>query len=218
MKRILIVSLLTGAMLTTPAPVTAQVLGLPVFNSGVTSGLGIMGDVGFPNDDAGLETTYGATATLGVGLVALSATVARTGIESTGEDFTTLGAAATLKVFGGPLIPLAVTLQGGVGYAEVAEGVNTLHVPIGIGVALTIPSVAVAIKPWIAPRLDISRVSGDSVATAETESMFGISAGIDFNLINGLGFRAAYDLVDTEGGSPAVFSIGAGYHFRLPGL
>jgi hypothetical protein len=45
-----------------------------------------------------------------------------------------------------------------------------------------------------------------------------LSGGIDFNLINGLGFRAAADYVDGDGGSYTVFSVGAGYSFRIPGL
>ena len=218
MKLARVAMIVASALALGPGTARAQVYGLPVFNSGVSSGLGIMGDVGFPNDDSNLKTTYGATATLGLGLVGFSASVARSGVESTDSNFTSVGGTANLKVFGGPLIPLAATLQAGVAFAEVADGVNNLRVPIGIGFTLTIPSVAVAIKPWLAPRLEISRVYGDNVLEDDTDARFGLSGGIDFNLINGLGFRAAADYVNADGSSPTVFSIGAGYNFRIPGL
>jgi opacity protein-like surface antigen len=218
MKRTGVWMVLVSALLLVPDSAPAQVLGLPVFNSGVSSGLGLMGDVGFPNDDSDLQTTYGATATLGLGLLGFSASVARSGIESTDRDFTSVGGTANLKVLGGPLIPLAVTLQGGASYAEIADGVNNLRIPIGLGLTLTIPSVAVAIKPWLAPRIEINRISGDNVIDTDTDTSFGLSGGIDFNLINGLGFRAAADYVDGDGGSYTVFSVGAGYSFRIPGL
>ncbi len=218
MKLARVAMIVASALTLGPGTARAQVYGLPVFNSGVSSGLGIMGDVGFPNDDSNLKTTYGATATLGLGLVGFSASVARSGVESTDSNFTSVGGTANLKVFGGPLIPLAATLQAGVAFAEVADGVNNLRVPIGIGFTLTIPSVAVAIKPWLAPRLEISRVYGDNVLEDDTDARFGLSGGIDFNLINGLGFRAAADYVNADGSSPTVFSIGAGYNFRIPGL
>ncbi|NNG16532.1 MAG: outer membrane beta-barrel protein [Gemmatimonadales bacterium] len=218
MKHTGVSMVLVSALLFGPGLAQAQVLGLPVFNSGVSSGLGLMGDVGFPNDESGLQTTYGATATLGIGLIGFSASVARSGFESTDRNFTSLGGTANLKVLGGPLIPLAVTLQGGASYAEIADGVNNLRIPIGLGLTLTIPSVAVAIKPWLAPRIEISRISGDNVTDANTDTDFGLSGGIDFNLINGLGFRAAADYVNADGGSPTVFSVGAGYSFRIPGL
>lgn len=218
MKRTRIAMVVVSALLLGSGAAQAQVYGLPVFNSGVSSGLGIMGDVGFPNDDSNLKTTYGATATIGIGLLGFSASVARSGIESSDRDFTSVGGTANFKVLGGPLIPLAATLQAGVAFAEVADGVNNLRVPIGLGLTLTIPSVAVAIKPWLAPRLEISRVYGDNVLEDDTDARFGLSGGIDFNLINGLGFRAAADYVNVDGGSPTVFSVGAGYNFRLPGL
>ena len=217
MKRTRIAMVVVSALLLGSGAAQAQVYGLPVFNSGVSSGLGIMGDVGFPNDDSDLKTTYGATATIGIGLLGFSASVARSGIESSDRDFTSVGGTANFKVLGGPLIPLAATLQAGVAFAEVEDGENHLRVPIGLGLTLTIPSVAVAIKPWLAPRLEIVRMYGDTVQD-DTDTRFGLSGGIDFNLINGLGFRAAADYVNVDGGSPTVFSVGAGYNFRLPGL
>ena len=138
-----------------------------------------------------------------------------------------VGATLNLRVFGGPLVPLAVTLQGGVGYAkpddQVCKGglgeVSELHFPVGAGFALTIPNPALAIKPWLAPRFDIVRRSPEGLED-ETDTEFGLSGGIELNLLNGLrGARQSMTLVFVKtGGNPGVFGVGAHYTFAVPGL
>jgi hypothetical protein len=133
-----------------------------------------------------------------------------------------VGGTLNYKVFGGPLIPLSATLQAGIGYSKPESGllpsgdINELHFPIGMGFALTIPNPALAIKPWIAPRLDIVRRSGGGIS--DTESNFGLGGGLELNLLNGFGVHAAYDRVFTDAGDPSVFGFGAHYTFRIPGL
>jgi hypothetical protein len=64
-----------------------------------------------------------------------------------------------LKIFGGPLIPVSVTLQAGAAYDQQSESTilggdissKTWHVPVGVGIALTIPNPVFSIKPWLAP-------------------------------------------------------------------
>ncbi|HEV2290961.1 MAG TPA: hypothetical protein VGR60_03910, partial [Gemmatimonadales bacterium] len=58
------------------APASAQVAGLPVFNSGIGTGIGINADVGFPNQDAGKGSAYGLTGSVGLGPLGITATVA----------------------------------------------------------------------------------------------------------------------------------------------
>jgi hypothetical protein len=87
---------------------------------------------------------------------------------------------------------------------------------VGLGFALTIPNPMLAIKPWIAPRLDIVRLSGGGLSNTETN--FGIGGGLELNLLSGFGLQAAYDRVFTDGGDPSVFGLGAHYAFRIPGL
>ena len=79
------------------------------------------------------------------------------------------------------------------------------------------PSPAFSIRPWIAPRLDVLRVSPDG-GESETLTDFGVSAGIELTTISGLGIHAAYDWVSRDGGEPAVFDIGLQYAIRVPGL
>lgn len=198
-------------------PAAAQVTGLPVINSGIASGISITGMIGFPNSDYGKGKAYGARGTIGLGPIGFGAQISSYNPGGAGDSYTAYGASANLKVFGGPLIPLSVTLQGAAEYAKPSDGVKALHVPVGLGIALKIPNPALAIKPWIAPRLDFNRVQvlGDS----HSKTKFGLSAGIDFNLIFGLGLSASYDKVfGGDGGHPAVFALGAGWTLKVPGL
>ncbi len=207
----------------------AQVLGLPVRNAGVSTGLTVAADVGFPSGDAGKGWAVGASGALGLGPLGFTGAIARWDPKA-GASLTSAGATANLKIFGGPLVPLSITAQAGAAYAsQEASGVPSggtyadtrikyWHVPIGVGIALTIPNPVLAIRPWIAPRVDIARISyPDALATPDdTETNFGLSAGVDFNLLNGIGIRAMYDRVSAGGGAnPSVISLGLSYGLRV---
>lgn len=222
-KRMRSIILTAGLVAGAAALAEAQVTGLPVVNSGIISGFGLAVDGGIPNDDAGGGYAVGATAALGLGPLGFTARLARYKPDP-GEQLWSGGATANYKVFGGPLIPLAVTLQAGAGYANPelscipvgACEVSEWRFPIGLGVSFTLPNPALAIKPWIAPRVDIRRRSTDGTAVTETD--FAISGGIELNTLTGIGLHAAYDLVKREIGSPGIFSAGLHYNFRIPGL
>jgi hypothetical protein len=204
--------------LVVPARLFAQVAGIPVRNAGIGTGIGIAGDIGFPNGDAGKGTAFGATGVVGFGPLGVSASVAHwkpKGLES----INSAGATLNFKVFGGPLIPLSVTLQGGGAY----YGVNTtgggrirhFHLPVGVGVALTIPNPVFSIKPWLAPRVDVNvqreTAPGTSARTDHT-AKFGISGGVDLGFLVGLSLRVMYDRVMAGNGAhPSVLSLGAGF-------
>jgi hypothetical protein len=212
--------LVFGATLATPA--NAQVRGIPVYNSGIATGIGIYGDVGFPNEDAGKGTALALSGRGGFGPFGATAILSMFNPDAPGDSKLSVGATLNYKVFGGPLIPLSVTLQGGIGYSKPDIGLlpdldlSELRFPVGLGFALTIPNPALAIKPWIAPRLDIVRVSGGG--TSDTDTNFGIGGGLELNLLSGLGVHAAYDRVFGDGRDPSVFGFGAHYTFRVPGL
>lgn len=202
----------------------AQVRGLPVYNSGVPRGIGVYGDIGFPNADAGKGAAFGVTGRAGFGLLGATATLSSYNPRGpTGSDVS-VGATLNYRVFGGPLIPLSVTLQGGIAYAKPdgggvlpSAGVNELRFPVGLGFALTIPNPVLAIRPWIAPRLDIVRRSAGG--TSNTETNFGLGGGLELNLLTGLGLHAAYEWVFADAGErPGVFGIGLHYNLRVPGL
>lgn len=200
----------------------AQVRGIPVYNSGIATGIAIYGDVGFPNVEAGKGTALAISGRAGFGPLGATAMLSTFNPEGAGDSELSVGGSLNYKVFGGPLIPLSVTLQGGIGYSKPDNGflpgaeVSELRFPVGIGFALTIPNPALAIKPWIAPRIDIMRSSADGQSS--TESNFGLAGGLELNLLSGLGVHAAYDRVFTDGGDASVFGLGAHYSFRVPGL
>lgn len=200
----------------------AQVRGIPVYNPGVPRGIGIYGDVGFPNDEAGSGTAYALTGRAGFGGFGATAILSAFNPDGPADSDISVGATLNYRLFGGPLVPLAVTLQGGIGYAKPEDGtlpdeVTELRFPVGVGLALTIPNPALAIKPWLAPRLDILRRSAEGFdATTDTE--FGLSGGIELNTLSGLGVHASYDAIFADGGTPGVFGLGAHYTFRVPGL
>jgi hypothetical protein len=213
---------LLGVVITAPS-VAAQVRGIPVYNVGVPRGIGISGDVGIPNDEAGGGTAYAVTGRAGFGLFGATAILSTYNPDGPGDSDVSVGGTLNYRVFGGPLVPLAVTLQGGIGYAKPEDAtlpdpdVTELRFPVGVGFALTIPNPILAIKPWLAPRLDIVRRSAEGVE-AETDSEFGLSGGLELNTLSGFGIHATYDAIFADGGTPGVFGIGAHYTFRVPGL
>jgi opacity protein-like surface antigen len=204
------------------SPARAQVLGIPVYNSGIARGVGLYGDVGFPNAAAGKGTAFGLTGRAGFGPLGVTAIVSSFNPDGPAGSVTSVGGTGNLRVFGGPLVPLSVTLQGGVGYAKPDNGVlpgdevSVLHFPVGVGFALTIPNPVLAIKPWLAPRVDVTRTKTNGVSDSDTK--FALSGGVEFNLLSGLGLHAAYDYRTGGSSHPGVFGIGAHYTFRVPGL
>jgi hypothetical protein len=206
---------------TSGQPANAQVRGIPVYNNGIPTGIAVYGDVAFPNQDAGKGTALAVSGRAGFGPFGATAMLATFNPEGAGDNDLRVGATLNYKVFGGPLIPLSVTLQGGIGYSKPDLGLlpgdeDELRFPVGLGFALTIPNPMVAIQPWLAPRLDITRVSGGGLS--DTETAFGLSGGVELNLLGGFGVHAAYDRVFADGGDPGIFGFGAHYAFRIPGL
>ena len=162
-------------------PATAQVAGLPVFNSGVNSGISLNADYGFfSTDPESIKAkTIGLTAGVALGPIGFTATYASLNPE-TGDNQSSVGATANLKVFGGPLIPISVNAQLGAGYSvdkgagPAGSDLNQLIIPVGLGFALNLPTPGLSIKPWVAPRMQYMRTSG---GVDDSQTKFGISAG-----------------------------------------
>jgi hypothetical protein len=217
-RAITVLALTLGA-----SPARAQNPGLPVYNQGVPRGIGLYGDVGFPNDEAGGGTVFGVTGRGGFGPLGVTATLSSFDQDGPGGSDVSVGGTLNYKLLGGPLVPLSVTLQGGVSYLKLSEGflpdeeVSSYRFPIGVGFALVIPNPVLSIHPWLAPRVDITyQKAGDA---SNTDTNFGLSGGLEFNLLNGFGIQAAYDRVFAKDvADPATFGIGAHYAFRVPGL
>ncbi len=200
----------------------AQAPALPVVNAGAPRGFTLGSMIGFANGGAG--TGLGVSGLLGFRRFAIGGFVSQvTGSEL--DKYQAAGGSVTAKILGGPLVPVSVNLQVGVGYYRnhsPDEQAKNWHIPVGLGIAWTIPRPVVAIKPWIAPRLDHTRVTpGDLQSEAprgsatETHTDFGLSGGISFGLINGLGIDLAVDRVFASGVSPKPTVFGIGLHYTV---
>jgi hypothetical protein len=198
-------ALMLGFAVFVTARLAAQMLGMPVINSGAPTGISIGADVAFANDEyyGGGGTAVGARASVGLGFLGVSGGISRFA-PKTGDAVWAPGASATLRVIGGPLVPFRISLQAGASRWTLA-GTDYVHVPVSLGLSATIPNPAFAIKPWIAPRVDII---GDK---ANTKGRFGISGGIDLSFLNGMAVRAAYDHVSASGSNWTIFSLGLGF-------
>lgn len=214
-------------------PVAAQVPNNPVYFSpkgGV--GLTINGDLGVGANDAAKQFApgetplfYGGRAVLGLPLITVGVGA---GIYAPG------GAADNEVTFQGTVayklipMPVAVSIQAGAGYVKLGSGLSEATIwnfPIGVGIALNVPSPALSVEPWIAPRVQFSRASIGSASSTETH--FGASAGVNLGLPMGLGFHAAVDYLAVSSDIPGVSSsdvsplvVGVGVHYKIsvPGL
>lgn len=198
----------------------AQVAGLPVRNAGVGTGIAIAADVGIPNGAAGKGIAVGATGAIGLGPLGVTGSVATWNPKGPGKSINSVGITGNLKIFGGPLIPVSVTLQAGAARYTIGNtgggSTTNWHVPVGLGLALTIPNPVFSIKPWLAPRLDLVRTSGSQVAggpsSTDTATDFGVSGGVDFGFLSGLAVRVMYDRVSRgKNNTPSVLSLGLGF-------
>ena len=217
---------LSALLVTTVAgSLGAQVRGIPVYNSGVAGGLALAAEFGVPNNASGGGIAYGASARMGLGIIGVSAMAIRSDPSGAGGSSVGVGATLDYKLFGGPLIPLSVTLQGGAGYSRNAfiaqpsgstSHVTNLRIPIGVGIAMSLPNPVLAIKPWIAPRVDIVRSSVEG--TSATSTAFAISGGVEFNLLSGLGLHTGYDWSRRDGVTYGTCGVGVHYALRVPGL
>ena len=180
-------------------PIAAQAPGVPIVNAGFSRGFTLGSMVGFNNASAGDGTGFMVSGTVGFRRIAVGGFVSGlTGSMLSSETRVAGGATVAVKLAGGPLVPVAITLLTGAGYYSVDRSLTTSwRVPVGLGI----------LKLWASPRLDYARVRG---------SDFGLSGGVNLGFLNGFGIDLAVDrLFASEPSSkPASFGLGASYHFK----
>jgi hypothetical protein len=196
-----------AAVVAWPAVAGAQVLGVPVVNSGHTGGSTIAVDYAMPGDAAGGGSAIGAALSYGSGALALTASGSRYAPDD-GEAIWSSGGALGYRLFGGPLVPFRVTALAGAAFWAPGPRITAVHVPLSLGLSATLPNPAFAIRPWLAPRLDYLHTSFDGVGVSS--SAFALSGGIELAFINGLRLRAAYDR-RFDDGDPSILAFGVGY-------
>jgi hypothetical protein len=211
----------------------AQVAGVPVyFNPRGGGGFSLAANLGATSSDTRPVEgkAWALSAGLGFSRVRLSATVGSFNPDSAGlASQTTYAAMAEVRLFGGGLVPLAISAAAGLGANKtVLSGQNKteIHVPIGLGAALNFP--LFPLKPWVAPRIQIDRVLTDDPTTAQVDlamrsaSSFRVSAGVDFSLLLGLGVHAAVDWgtlpkkLDPNTNSALTLGVGGHFNFSVP--
>lgn len=184
-------------------------------NAGFSRGFAVASMVGFNNESAGDGTGFVLAGTAGFRRVAVGAFVSGWSGSAFGpETVVARGATATVKLAGGPLVPVGVTLLTGAGYYSPNSGATHWRVPVGLGISWTIPQPVVALKFWVSPRLDYSRIR--TTAQTATATEFGLSGGVNLGFLNGFGLDVAVDRLFTQGfgAKPASVGLGVSYHFK----
>ena len=232
MKRLMMfgAALLLGMTLIV-RPAVAQMNSIPVyFNPKGGTGLMVAIDLGRGiNDESGKNTAAAFRTALGIGPVTIGGGVGIVDpVTPTGRKSQTqyMGNFA-LRVFGGGLLPVSLSLQGGVGVLTLDDSdEEIITVPIGLGLGFSIPTPGFSFDPWIAGRYTFVRTKDATfpVAATANQNSFGISGGLNFNFLMGLGFHVAGDWqrnpaeLSSPKTKPFVLGIGLNYTFRMPGL
>ena len=198
-----------AALVATPA--SAQIAGQPVYvNPAAGMGVTLAFDYAKGDANAGDLTSIGGHATLGAGIVTVSAGAAS--VNTSPESKIGFGGNASLNLIKLPMITIAPF--AGFGTISLGNNVSQQYVPLGAAIAVAPPALPISV--WAAPRADlsISKVSG----TSTTSTNFGVSGGVDLTLPIGLGAHVAVDYIAVDGGAPFVWGVGAHYTIGLPGM
>jgi hypothetical protein len=208
----------------TASVASAQPHAIPTYAAVGGVGVTIMGDFARGlNDESGKTNYFGGRIELGLPMFNVYAGAGTYKPDFEGaESQITFGGAAAVKLLKGPEMPVGIGVQAGVGY-ESDEGINALRVPFGVVLSINVPSPNVSVTPWIMPRGELVRISGDG--ESQSEFGFGASGGLSVVLPMGLDFHAALDWLTIDFGdgedtsvSPLVVGVGVSYHITVPSL
>ncbi len=219
------------------SPAGAQMNSIPVyFNPKGGTGLMVAADLGRGiNDESGKNTAVAFRTALGIGPVTIGGGIGIVNPDQGGavgrKSQTQYMGNFAMRVFGGGLLPVSISFQGGVGVLDISDlDTKIVTVPIGLGIGFSVPTPGFSFDPWIAGRYAFVR--NEVAALTANQNSFGISGGLNFNFLMGLGFHVAGDwqqnpLERVTSGSgtltvpetrPFVFGIGLNYTFTIPGL
>ena len=239
MQRRVVVILVGLGVAVAARPGAAQLQGLPVyFSPKGGTGLTVAGDFGWATStklgtiSAPNPWTIGGRVALGLPFVTIGVGAAHYDPNvSTALTAVQYAGTAAVKLFGGGLLPVAVSVQAGAGYLRQGRGTfatKSVNIPIGLGVALSLPTPGASLEPWVAGRVQVSSVA--SGAASGTQFGYGVSGGLSVGMPIGLGLHVALDWVKfgAKPGSQVAaqrvsverMTAGAGIHFsiKLPGL
>ena len=176
----------------------SQVRGFPLYAVPVPRGITLAADVAFASDDFCPGTCAGVGVAGGFGRVGMSASVATSGY----------GGLVTLSLLAAGPRPFDLVLQGGA--AGTASG-GLFQALFGTGFSVWIPTPVVSLQSWVGIRGQYMNPGngweGDGAVHV------GLSAGLGFTLLNGLGVRAAYDRVFIASNNLSTFGVGVFFSF-----
>lgn len=208
-------------------PLAAQLPVLPVYHSpNHGPGLAINADYARGFDDAADLNFFGGRAVLGLGVANVMAGAGVVTAPEPSDDETVFGGAVSLNLLQGPLVPVALSFQTGLGYLQAGEGLTAfkqIDVPIGVALALSVPSPGLSVEPWIAPRLHYRSLSPD-IGDSESELGYGGSVGFNLTLPGGLGVHVAGEYLRIDdpfsGFTRTELGLGVGAHYQIgiPGI
>ena len=181
----------------------------------------IYGDVGFPDEKAGKGTAYGVTGRAGFGAFGATAILSTFDPEGAGSSDVSLGATLNYRMFGGPLVPLSVTLQGGIGYSKPDNGLlpdddDRAALSRRAGVRADHP------QPGAGhPALDRApggrREAYPEAAFEHAKPTSAWAAGSSSTCSTASDCTRRTIGSSVDGGDPSVFGLGAHYAFGFPG-
>jgi hypothetical protein len=199
------------------APADAQLWFFPNYSS--PSGYGASETYVAASYGRGLNETSGQ-------LNAFGAAVSRTGVGgratlSIGAGFVndqladelTLGGSAAVDVLP-ESSATRLSIQAGIGWIAPDigdESLTSLSFPIGVALSQTFQSGSNSIRPWVMPRVNITRVSYAGASDSAVD--LGASAGVSLTTTSGFGFHAALDLLAADS---RLWQGGAGIHYMIP--
>ncbi len=235
------------ALAATNSALSAQMTGNPVYATTFGTGFTLAPEYARCTSNCGgtdINPTFvGVRALLGLPVIQVGLGVGQfdpdvsVGTVDADKEITFQGSLG-FKVFGGPLVPVSLSVHTGVGVLKTGSATDPVlggefkdvTVPLALSLSINVPTPGFSIDPWIAPRLQISRKTAEGFALTNpvsgTDLEFGLSAGVNGGLPMGLGFHAAIDLRRQAGftdlnplatdQSVVVFGFGIHYTFRLP--
>ena len=172
----------------------AQVGGIPFYPT--STGLGAFASADYGNPEGG---DWATALTGGAGFGPFGAT-ATLGQLRDGETVTMYGGTVAMKLFGGGLVPLTISAQGGAAQWKMGD-VTLRSLPVGVVARLSVP--LFPFKPFAIGYYRIGTHMEDEAR---------VSVGANLNFLFGLGVHAAYDYGD----SGSTWGVGAHFNFRVP--
>lgn len=223
------------------AAASAQIRGMPLFtNPRYGTGLRVHADFGRPTKTStgvGDLTVIQAGVSLALGPIGINASVGmpkaqfstaqgciQTPTVSCSDQKYSAAALAQLRVMGGGLNPLSLSVFGGAamditGYDAAAYNLGTgtlpkeLNIPVGAAIGVHTPF---GLNVWGAPRLNLTRWVNCSGTCPSGESKFRWAVGADLPILGVLSIRGAFD--SGKVGTETVSFWGVGASIGLGGM